>query len=910
MSAIDEYGIFLFDLDGTIADDGGVPSRRILEALARLVELDRLVGIVTARASAEMDDVVDLVGASIAPNRLGSHVRFFTSSASEVYRFSAGGPYALELVAALHDGAERAALVSIGEELNRIGGVTVLNRGPQLTIRANPRAMTQVRWSLGPHLARIRCMFVSTECAHVLPRGAGKHRALEHYNRADVARDVVAIGDGFYELPEAEIRGNDMDLVGAVRTCIHVGKLKPRDPKVIHLALGSDGPSSTVLVLERMESTSTRDLTRRDSFAPSACTALRGEAARVTSSEAVQSFLAELLDYLRSAIDPIDLEQRAVASAAVLRQSQSVLEMLRLLIKNTPLDRGFGRWAGFEGEVDWVLAWLWDEHVSRPGVPIASHFGDRVRAPMMPEELMISLLRVLPHVARGDRVVLIGKDAECLEPLLHRLIRVGQEVGFVSPDAMEPISMKVSARKAAPREAVDASEHLASGSLARQLRSFLGPQERDEQLRPEQRYQVLRGAQTLSLDEQRTLESAFEGHFDHALATMSRGELILRIGDLKLSKEFGDFIAVARVSIYSLQSRLSSITSGPPVSVAALLAGEPGLGERADDIARRYLALTGREVVEDRDDCHTLSRLLFSALGEAYADLRSLEFPFTPVLRLLMAGTRVRALLSPQVLFVDSSFNAGTTILFLRALRHIVAPDSVFQFAAMGGLILHEPLQKDLEWHGHPYVTVLMEEGAPHTFDFFYDENDERVPYASILGPDGSISASPNDEHIESFCRTHEKDIAGDGMPQPLEFRDIVRWWLRRDRIWEMYVLAYKLRFRWPHWRVVKNQQRAIALARRLDVSIDPNTATELKEHDRDLAISETRRVLHEWLGRREEWLSRGFALLDQMVGHPQLLRDYLSKPSAAAWHRLQRKLVAKLRPGNLTSLARIQRSS
>jgi hypothetical protein len=320
-----------------------------------------------------------------------------------------------------------------------------------------------------------------------------------------------------------------------------------------------------------------------------------------------------------------------------------------------------------------------------------------------------------------------------------------------------------------------------------------------------------------------------------------------------------------------------------------------------DDIVIAYHSMVGRSKVEGASDLAALNRILCQILGDQYTALRDFEFPFTPVLRALMHQTRIRSTLTPNTLFLDASFNSGTTVLFLRAIRHIIAPEAEFRFAALGGMILHEPLQRDLEWHGHPYLVVLLEEGAPHTFDFFYDERDERITYASAIErlKDSQTASTPAATHIESFCQQHAAhwtrcaDLAATG----LEFGQLVRWWLRRDRVWEMRVLCDSLRFRWPYADTVRNQQLAVALLRELDEAVDVQTRASLARDDVELRAHETRQILEEWVERQEMWRRRACGFAEEMIAFRDPLEQYIARPSVAGWRRLQRVLMTKLRP-------------
>jgi hypothetical protein len=201
-------------------------------------------------------------------------------------------------------------------------------------------------------------------------------------------------------------------------------------------------------------------------------------------------------------------------------------------------------------------------------------------------------------------------------------------------------------------------------------------------------------------------------------------------------------------------------------------------------------------------------------------------------------------------------------------------------------------------WNG-----ALLEEGAPQTFRFFYDENDERVSYASVLADlDGAqLSQSADASHIDALCSqsaglfARYADLPAGG----LDFRDLARWWLRRDRVWEMRVLCDQLRFRWPYSRSVKSQQRAIALFRELDESMGVQERARMALRDRDLAILETRQLILNWMARRENWLKRAFDFVEQIVDHTQALREYIDDPSPVGWRKLQRVLMTTLRPAS-----------
>jgi hypothetical protein len=415
------------------------------------------------------------------------------------------------------------------------------------------------------------------------------------------------------------------------------------------------------------------------------------------------------------------------------------------------------------------------------------------------------------------------------------------------------------------------------------------------------RDRVLDTVRALSANEQHELAAALGTSADSALGELCLGELIARVASLCVHPPLERFIAFSRNVIFMLNAHADTLvrqTNAPCVeSLAVTYLPDANRG----DVVSAYRASVGRSTVEGAGDLAVLNRILCEMLGRRYASLRDFEFPFTSVLRALMHETRIRSTLTPNALFLDASFNSGTTVLFLRALRHIIAPEAEFRFAAIGGMILHESLRRDLEWHGHPYLVVLLEEGAPHTFDFFYDDRDERIAYATAM--DGlkhsQTGPVPAATHIDAFCQRHAArwtrfaDLGATG----LEFGQLVRWWLRRDRVWEMRVLCDTIRFRWPYADTVRCQQQAIELLHELDEVVDVETKARLARQDFELRAYETHRVLNEWVERREKWQRRACGFAEAMLAYRAALEPYIASPSLAGWRRLQRVLMTNLRP-------------
>jgi hypothetical protein len=859
--AIEAYQVFLFDLDGTLAAEGKPLAHECALALARLLESGKHVGVVTARGVHEVGDVASQVGAHTSADALG-RLRIFTSGGSLAYRPALEQRPALVLVESYVSEAQSTAVASAAARLARLPGTAVVGRGPLHTVRVmDPGAMVSVRRVLERHAVQLRTLMVSPSVLHVLPAGIGKHTAVAFYRRRLAPHASVAFGDGFYEMPELALRGNDMDFVGAATACIQVGKIKPRDPRILYLPVGADGPSSTVLVLERMRECSPRELPLQPLPPSPASTAL--ECPRLASglSATVHAFVSKIAEYNLTALEPDDADRRALAASGMLHEGRSGADVVRCLAESGPLERSFGRWAGFEAQYDWVLRWLWDEHLARPEVPLGAHLAERVRVPLLPEEIVISTMRALPSIARGDRVVLVGKDAECAVPLLERLVRACRASGVLPSDSLDPVGIKVSARKARGPDAIDSAEHLELGRVARQLFGLLDPEERGRPPSTRVGRRALDALLRLPRGQRRAAEEALDGCPARALCELGLGELVLRL-DVQLASEFSRFVDSAREILYGVAS--SSLE--PP----------------------------------DRSFAPSVESL--RQLGERYESLREYQFPLTAVLAELMSETRIRRTLGARALFVDASFSTGTTLLFLRALRHIVAPDAAFRFATLGSVVLQEPLRRDLDWSGHAYLPVLLEEGAPHTFDFFYDERDERVSYTSLLA---QLDAAPVREsgdarHYDTLRSEHAAlferyaDLAAAG----LDFGDLLRWWLRRDRVWEMRVLCDQLRFRWPYWQTVRNQRRAIALLRELDDAVGTEARARIALRDRELSIVETRRLVRDWLARHRAWIERGSEFADRVVLEcGRMVCDYLADPSPAGWRFLQRTLMTKLRP-------------
>jgi hypothetical protein len=901
-TAIEEHQVFLFDLDGTLAAEGKAPAHQCTSLLARLLDSGKHVGIVTARSVREVGDVGSAVASRVSASAL-RRFSIFTSGGALAYGVAPEQSHPLELVESYVSEDQRAAVQRAGASLSRVPGIRVIDRGPLQTVAVGePSAMLMVRRLLDRSAEQLRLLMVTPGVMHVLPRTLGKHTAVAHYRRWIGGHPSVAIGDGFYEVPESDVRGNDMDFVGAATLCIQVGRIKPRDPRVLHLPLGLDGPTSTARVVERMYARCTREL-ESDPILPSAASSVLETQLQTSGlSPAIETFLSKISDYNSTALEPEDAERRALRAANMLREESRPGDAARCLLEGGPLDNSFGRWGGFEGQYDWVLRWLWDEHLARPGVPLTAHVAERARAPLLPEEIAISLIRTLPNIRQGQRVAFVGKDAECALPIMDRLVRACRKHEILPSGTLDPVGIKVSARKSSAQRAIDSAEHLEVGRVARQLWSMLEPRERQSRLPSEVVRRVLDAAQHLPENERRALESNLGECLEQSLSELSLGELVRRM-DLQVTSEFSRFVDLGREIVYALHASLLDRPddSGTPTVESLLASHLPSAGPHADRIAAQYRALTGRATLETPGDLLHMNSVLFDLLGEKYEELGDFEFPLTPVLRELMSETRVRRVLGPGVLFVDASFNSGTTVLFLKALRRIVAPDAEFRYAALGGVVFHRPLQRDLDWSGHAYLPVLLEEGAPQTFHFFYDENDERVSYASLLTALESARLSDNSgaSHIDALCARSAGLFAryADLPAAGLDFRDLVRWWLRRDRVWEMRVLCDRLRFRWPYARSVKHQQRAIALFRELDETVAVQERARFALLDRDLAVLETRQLILDWMARRENWLRRAFDFIEQIVDHTQGLREYVADPSPVGWRKLQRVLMTTLRP-------------
>jgi hypothetical protein len=902
-TAIEEHEVFLFDLDGTLAAEGKIPAPHCAHAVARLLESGKHVGVVTARSVGEVGDAASAL-LSHAPPRAKGRLRFFTSGGALVYGPAAETSQPLELVGSSASEEQLAAVEAAAARLGRLRGLRLIDRGPLLTITvAESVAMVSVRRLLDS-AGQLRVLTASPTVLHVLPRGLGKHVAVAHYRRQLGPCASVAIGDGFYEMPEIDVRGNDMDFAGAATTCIQVGDIKPRDPRVLHLPLAVDGPASTARVVELMYLRSTRELSSHPLAPRAAASALNERVLGSGSPAALTSFFTKISEYNATALEPEEADRRAIAAENVLCAGGAPADAVRRLLQGGPLERSFGRWGGFEGQESWVLRWLWDEHQARPGVPFAAHVAERARAPLMPEEIAISLIRALPKVRRGARVVCVGKDAECAVPVLGRLVGLCKKDNLLPNDALDPVGIRVSARKSSLPSAIDGAEHLELGRLSRQLWSLLDPRERASPASPAVGRRVRNAVQRLSGEERQAVEAAL-GNLEQALRELSLGDLVKRL-DAPVAPEFGRFVDFGREILYGRQWRLvDGANAGVAPTVESVLDAHLPSALDADRIAARYRKLAGRSTLEASGDLAQLTRVLFEALGEQYAALRDFEFPFTPVLEALLSESGIRRTLGRDALFVDVSCSSGTTVLFLRALRRIVAPEAEFGFAALGGVIFHEPLQRDLDWSGHAYLPVLLEEGAPHTFDFFYDERDERVRYASLLEEleNTPARAETNAAHLDALCAQHApvferyRDLAAAG----LDFRDLMRWWLRRSRVWEMRVLCDRLRFRWPYSRTILNQQRAIALLHDLDATAGSHTREQMRLRDRDLAIVETRQLLGEWLARHEAWVGRALCFAEQIVRERgPALGEYVAEPTPAAWRRLQRTLMTTLQPASL----------
>jgi hypothetical protein len=903
VNAIHQHEVFLFDVDGTLAHEGAAPGQDVLCALSGLLQRGKWVGIVTSRGIDEVRGILPGLAKLAGMESTSLRLRFFTSSASSVYAPCPGRSEHLELVECLASEEQQEAVQTIATTIAKLDKLTVIDRGAQQTIvTEHTNTMTRVRQIAASQARLVRWLLVAPNQAHVLPRNGGKHAALAYYRREIGPRASIAFGDGFYQAPELDICGNDMDWAGAATTCVQVGRIEPRDPRVHYLPLGADGPDSTLRVLELMDALSMQDIAARPPPKSLHRGAFETELRNTGCSQAVTSFFSKLVDYCVKTLDPEDVDRRLSAAGDSLRGRRDLLAAARCLGSEGPLDRSFGRWAGFEGSWDWVLRWLWDEHLARPGVALASHFAERARAPLLPEELALSLVRVLPNVCHGDRVVFIGKDAECALPIFVALLERFRAHGIIAGTSLDPIGVRICARKAPAGTMEDSAEHLELGSLGRQLWTLLDDSERQSPVSREPREAALGAVGELAAEERLALESAFGGRFHEALDRTSLGQLAMRIAGLGASPALDRYVTLCKDVIYRLHPRLVELSEQPAaVPIESLIVSHlSNAGAHAASIIEQYTSTVGRSLLETAQERQALHDILSRMLGGEYATLRSFRFPFTPVLAALMQGTQMRRLLTPSTLFVDASFNTGTTVLFLRALRHIVAPDARFEFAALGGVSLHQQLSADVAWHGHAYLPVFLEEGAPHTFDFFYDARDERVTYASLVAElDRRQMPHIGDAHIEALCErfaTHfepYRDLAHAGV----DFRDLVRWWLRRDPVWELRVLCDRLRFRWPYARTVWNQQRAITLLHELDAVVDADTRKHIVDQDRALSCHETRCVLEEWDARRRGWLARARGFIDEITRDPELIRQYLAEPTSLAWRRLQRSLIRRIRP-------------
>ncbi|HVW27923.1 MAG TPA: hypothetical protein VHC69_21310 [Polyangiaceae bacterium] len=897
-SALDSFDVFLFDVDGTLTTDTGAFRSECLVAIRKLLESGKQVGLVTARDKAEMSAMLTEPSfAQLEDEALGL-LHLFPSSATHVYRIAAEGP-ALKLVHSWATHEHRALMNRVRVDLSRFPRVQILDRDVQLTILVNGCGTWLIRQALNRYGVALRCIQAAHNCLHILPTGFGKQHAVEYYRRTGRECRAVAIGDSFYSLPELEIHGNDVDFVGAANTCVNVGRIRARDSRVLHFALSDDGPSSTLLVLDRMREVSAQFFAALAEGDSAVVQSLTSELTGSKLSRLECSFLLKLLRYLETALEADVVDDRLAAATAALRAGESVGCVAECLGRDSALDQGFGHWSGFDGHWDWVQRWLWDEHIARPDTPFAECFSERVRAPLLPEELAFSILRTLPFIKDGYRIVLVGKDAECLLPILQRMVPLFQQ-NHVLPEAVpEPVALKISARKSTASDTIDAAEHIAPGSVARQLLNLLDVHEREGPVSPAVCRLAIDALATIQPSDRLALAEAIGGRPEDAFSRLSLGALIARIGALATNADFEQFVIYCRAILYTLQPRLldeSADLLGN--TVASVLADLPlALIEK---IECRYEANTGRSTIERLEEARILHDILASFLEDAYLRLRELEFPFTPVLNALMTESRARTLLNSRNLFVDASCNAGTTVLFLRALRKIVAPESTFEFAAVGGVLLHETLRKDLAWQGHPFVTVLMEEGAPHTFDFFYDAEDNRIPYrAYVASTIGRLSASEPGDYIGSFCHEYRElfDTFSDLTAAGVDMRDVMRWWLRRDRIWEMRVLCEQIRFRWPYARMIRQQHRVKDLFRRLDAAVDEETRARMLARDGEYREVETRELVASWLSRRERWLARAINATTQAATLSPSILDYMAHPSEARWRTLQRGLMTHVRP-------------
>lgn len=904
------WNVILLDVDGTITNGSSIPSESA--ALVRELSVsgpgDRQVALVTSRGMAELQEFAYQLAALPEPRK---PIVVFTSTCTEAYEVS-------DRVTLLWREMSP-AMATFAQQLPKLFAAVgcsdadhhLVDRGAQLTIEFNSwRHLTRFVANCAPLFPDLRFARATFHCLHVLPKQIGKQRAAAFFREQMPSASVLAIGDGFFEFPELNVHGNDIDLLDGHTTCVHVGSARPLRSEILYFPTPRYREGGAARFVARAKVASHRQLLAESKRNHSGLyTAGIVDAVRTMRPE-VERFCASLLEFLCEVDVTGGLETSVPRCLAELsRQAEgrkSIFSTLATLLETLPIMMAACSELAFETNRELFVRWLYDRcdggHESIRELIVRAI--TTTRDSHVPEELPLYLLQLVPY-ASSRQIVFVGKDAESSLPPFRVLLR-GLRQRRLIDSYREPVGLKIAVERRADGRT---TRQLGGASLIRQLAALLSKEEWTRPLSTGQVRRSLERVGGLAPKERMLLDASVGAQLEIYFARATIGDVVTRLADAARSPSYDEYFdVIERLDTqFELAAFEEPLARGERLSLHAHL--PPADGSALDTFVRtaiaRYREHTGHEELTCRADLRVLllveDRLRLELLQRATA---SAAHPLAPILSIALEDCAAGRLFREPLLFFDTTLATGTTFLFIRLLQSVWGAANESHFGVYYRVSRFPEERPPAELALVVSERVRPSENVVHHFGFYYDSDDRRVVFADRLRELRDV-AKADAAVVERLSRSMEATSSryaaiferyplASAIPRGVLFR----WWLRRNAIWEMYGMTEIAARQGAHkGRLVEAARRECeGLFAELDAAMPPRELQKIRIGDADAAAMETRDLLETWERKRRSSERRCERAIGKLLGDGEdEIAAYLKAPGREEYARVHASLLPRL---------------
>lgn len=591
-----------------------------------------------------------------------------------------------------------------------------------------------------------------------------------------------------------------------------------------------------------------------------------------------------LIPYLQT-LDPQTIENNIKKATQSLSTSENnPLPPLVELIRESFLDKEFSIRAHFHGNLSLTLRWLWDEIHVRPylsieGIIKAAQLPDlpensyRLRTPIMPEELPMYLYPLLKWAREGFRVITIGKDGEVLTPYIKRLFNQ-----FIKEEPfLEPLGMKITAKK---------------NSIGQQIIELLSSDEKEANIPSPALVRIKSLIDSLPEPIKREATIVLDSTmYDNSC----REDLVRLLADVGLDPVFNQHYALAEISECLNSYTYQQILKGTTIMIDDLvLQFKESLAfdlffEICDKVKSKVVdRLSNTNHIWTMDHCirSTFNELCINAKNQ-------FSYPIAPILNIILENTELARIFNSSVIFLDVVYNRGTTFMFLIPFVKAISVKARNEYGVMRACVETPDQVEPRIFSFVASIDLIVNEDMPYCFDFYYDENGERIDYSYRIkeaetqiikngSPPSQLEIIDFDKALNEIIATCSEELQS--LLSKLEQYDVptgavFRAWLRQDPVWTMHALFERIPWRHPYLFMVGLQQDAQKAIELLNQTITMEQMSELRTMDKRIWPSETKTLLTQWLHIYQINLQRFESALPHLKESQHLLTPNISEP-------------------------------